>query len=247
MSNGFNSEILERGRLSAPGLAADRARRRIFVNAYRELVGRLALDSSSTVIDVGCGTGEAAEAIAPYVKQVIGIDLSPEIVDVARAAMAGLDARNVSFRVADVCRGSFDDVRGDVIVCLTSIDEIPEKMTALTVIKGHIRGGGSIYVEVRNQDYILKRVFRPLLNILRAIGLVQQFEAAGFRDLTYSEWLELFGSVGLTVERTYPSLRPSYGAGLQRAKSTLARLSRFLPIGHRYMLAFQLKPLSDVD
>ncbi len=43
-----------------------------------------------TVADLGCGTGEASVALAPYVRQVIAVDDSPEMLEAAQQATADL-------------------------------------------------------------------------------------------------------------------------------------------------------------
>ena len=50
-------------------------------------VDRLELRPGETVLDVGCGTGRSFELLEPYVGpegRIIGVDLSPEMLEVAR-------------------------------------------------------------------------------------------------------------------------------------------------------------------
>jgi ArsR family transcriptional regulator len=62
-----------------------------------ELVALSALlDRSWTVADLGCGSGQLAEAVAPFVERVIGVDESPTMLRAARARLAG--HRNVELR-----------------------------------------------------------------------------------------------------------------------------------------------------
>ncbi len=51
------------------------------------------------VLDIGCGIGRFAAALAPRVASVVGLDLSPRMVDEARARCAGL--ANVRLRHTD--------------------------------------------------------------------------------------------------------------------------------------------------
>lgn len=54
------------------------------------------LDPSWTVGDLGCGTGEMTEALAPFVAKVIAVDAEQEMLDAARVRLA--DAPRVEFR-----------------------------------------------------------------------------------------------------------------------------------------------------
>jgi SAM-dependent methyltransferase len=75
------------------------------------LVGRLRLSSGDRVLDVGCGPGRHALALARRGMSVMGVDLSPEFVHLARDA-AVREGLPVTFEVADVRdlegRGAFD-------------------------------------------------------------------------------------------------------------------------------------------
>src|SRR3954463_4969123 len=80
------------------------------------LVDALALKPGHRVLDVGCGPGRHALALARRGFDVIGVDLSPEFVALARAAAAaeGLTAR---FEEHDV-RALAYDADFDAAICL---------------------------------------------------------------------------------------------------------------------------------
>jgi SAM-dependent methyltransferase len=49
------------------------------------------LDKTSRVLDLGCGPGQIACALAPFVGHVIGIDPEPNMLDVARASSSDVE------------------------------------------------------------------------------------------------------------------------------------------------------------
>jgi ubiquinone/menaquinone biosynthesis C-methylase UbiE len=53
------------------------------------------------VLDVGCGSGQRALALAPLVAQVTGFDLTPEMLDQARAAQRAAGVGNVAWAQGD--------------------------------------------------------------------------------------------------------------------------------------------------
>ena len=71
--------------------------------AYAAAVGRAALPAGSVVLDAGCGTGRALPALRAAVGPegvVLGLDLTPQMLDVARARGERLvlaDARRLPF------------------------------------------------------------------------------------------------------------------------------------------------------
>lgn len=80
------------------------------------LVDTLGIEAGQTVLDVGCGPGRHALALARRGVQVTGVDASPEFIALARAAAAaeGLPA---AFAVLDV-RDLADQGRFDAAICL---------------------------------------------------------------------------------------------------------------------------------
>lgn len=74
---------------------------RSFAALTSELLSRIADLDFSTVLDIGCGAGELSVEVARTRAdaEVLGLDISPDLIDVAKARGAGLD--NLTFDLAD--------------------------------------------------------------------------------------------------------------------------------------------------
>ncbi|MCR6544839.1 class I SAM-dependent methyltransferase [Dehalobacterium formicoaceticum] len=59
------------------------------------------LNPDASVLDVGCGTGSYTTAIARKCKDAIGLDFSPEMIEIAKRKAADERINNVEFRSAD--------------------------------------------------------------------------------------------------------------------------------------------------
>ena len=75
-------------------------------SAIVRLIGRNRLDS---VLDAGTGTGRILELLAPHIRRGIGIDVSPEMLAIARERLAEAGAANCQVRRGDVYRLPFPD------------------------------------------------------------------------------------------------------------------------------------------
>jgi ArsR family transcriptional regulator len=74
----------------------DRLRRELFGDRLHLLALLSLIDAPLAVADLGCGTGQISEALAPYATRVIAVDGSPEMLEAARLRLGRFD--NVEVR-----------------------------------------------------------------------------------------------------------------------------------------------------
>lgn len=81
-----------------------------------ELAKRAHAKRSSTVLDVGTGTGFVAAGLAPRVARVIAVDHSPAMLEAAERNLRELGIANVELRDADLARLPVPTDSGDAAV-----------------------------------------------------------------------------------------------------------------------------------
>lgn len=59
------------------------------------------------LLDAGTGTGQMLELLAPHVKRAVGVDVSPEMLAIARDRISRVGAQNSQVRLADTYRLPF--------------------------------------------------------------------------------------------------------------------------------------------
>lgn len=101
--------------------ALDWVNRKGYLQRFVE-TGRFSKDDR--VLDVGTGSGVVAFEVAPLVREVVGIDASPEML---KLAIAKNGAANVRFEVADVRRLAYAD---------ESFDKVTARMVYHHVLDG---------------------------------------------------------------------------------------------------------------
>jgi ubiquinone/menaquinone biosynthesis C-methylase UbiE len=108
------------------------------------------IDSASTVLDMGCGTGVAARTIARranFSGKVTGIDLSPYLVEAAKqlADGEGLGAR-VEFRFGDTRELDIADGEFDTVVAHTLVSHVQEPLTVIKEAARVVKPSGLISI-----------------------------------------------------------------------------------------------------
>ena len=143
------------------------------------------LDPSWVVGDLGCGTGQLAVTLAPYVARVVAVDESPDMLESARRRIAGLDAGAVEVREGQLEALPLEDDELDVALFSLVLHYVPSPGRALEEAWRSLRPGGRVLVVdmvAHGRDEYRERM-----------GHVWQ----GFTEAQMREWLDAAGFGGL--------------------------------------------------
>lgn len=105
------------------------------------------------VLDVGCGGGILAEAMARRAQHVTGIDLASKPLGVARlhaleTGVANLDYREVSAEtLASEMPQAFD-----VVTCMEMLEHVPEPASSVQACATLVRPGGWVFFSTLNRN-----------------------------------------------------------------------------------------------
>lgn len=102
------------------------------------------LDPTGVIADIGCGTGEVAQRIAPYVARVIAIDRESAMIEAARKRLAGV--RHVEFRRGDVKKLPLKDRELDGAVAMLLFHHLDDPAAATIEIARTLKSGGRLLV-----------------------------------------------------------------------------------------------------
>lgn len=95
-------------------------------------------------LDVACGPGTFALALAPRVAEVRGLDLTPVLVEMAGRAAADAGLANVAFETGDAERLPYPDGAFDLAVCGYSLHHMTRPDRALAEMARVVRSGGRV-------------------------------------------------------------------------------------------------------
>jgi ubiquinone/menaquinone biosynthesis C-methylase UbiE len=94
-------------------------------------------------LDVGCGTGSFTRRLAARFDRVLALDLSPRMIDVARARSDG--CRNITYEVADVLACDLPGGAFDAIATVATLHHLPID-PALRKLRDALAPGGTLLV-----------------------------------------------------------------------------------------------------
>ncbi len=192
------------------------------INPHRlDWIGQLSALPGRAVLDVGCGGGILAEAMARRGARVTGIDLADKPLQIAQAHAAGqsIDVRYERTSAEDWAAGH--EACYDVVTCMEMLEHVPDPGAVIAACAGMVKPGGWVFFSTINRnplsfltaivgvEYVLRilprgthqydRFIKPaeLLAMAQATGLVLKDQRGlGYNPLTQRFRLHRFTGVG---------------------------------------------------
>ncbi|HMB44646.1 MAG TPA: methyltransferase domain-containing protein [Candidatus Methanoperedens sp.] len=207
---------------------------RFFQASAEHMAFLLGLQGNENVLDVACGTGHAALAIAKFLPTgwVTAVDFSSGMLDQARRKAASLDVHNVEFIEQDMQNLNSSDGLFDVAVCSFGIFFVEDMESQLLRIASMVKPGGRIMISNFQENYFhpLKDMFYERLEaygvqmpphtwkrIASEMGCLQLFEYAGLTNITVTR-----KNVGYHLDSAEEWWDVVWNAGFRRMVSQLS-------------------------
>lgn len=107
-------------------------------------------DRVASALDVACGPGILACALAERADRVVGIDITPAMIEQARARQRAAALHNCEWHVGDAAALPFGDGAFDLVTTRYSFHHLLDPAIAMAEMKRVCRAGGRIVVIERH-------------------------------------------------------------------------------------------------
>jgi ubiquinone/menaquinone biosynthesis C-methylase UbiE len=98
------------------------------------------------VLDAACGAGHVAEQVAPQVRQVVGLDLTDDLLRIGAARLAAAGVSNVLFQRGNAAAMPFLDDSFDLVLCRSALHHFADCRASLQEMARVCRPGGRVAV-----------------------------------------------------------------------------------------------------
>ena len=146
---------------------------------FANVAQALALAPGRRILDVGCGSGWLSEYFARLGYDVTGVDISPDLVEVARERVArvpyGADHETplrCRFLVHDA-EGEPLDERFDAVVCYDSLHHFEDERAVLRALAAMTEYGGSLFILEGDRPEEGSENEEELLEVMRDFGTLE--------------------------------------------------------------------------
>ena len=163
-------------------------------DALKMVVEMAGAGPNDTVLDVACGGGIVVCGFAPHVRHATGIDMTPAMLERARALAAEKGLANVSWREGDVTRLPYPDGAFTIVITRFAVHHFPDPAAVFAeMVRVCAPGGRVVVVDTCASVEPAKAAEFNRLELLR--------DPSHVRALPLSELQSLFHGAGLGEPR----------------------------------------------
>ncbi|MEX0811072.1 MAG: methyltransferase domain-containing protein [Chitinophagales bacterium] len=164
----------------------------IILSGVRKKMNQEINSTNKSVLDIATGTGSLAIALSSKAKEVVGIDLSSKMLDIARKKRTN---DNLSFLQMDASEMKFQDHKFDIVTISLGLHDMPQEIrtAVLKEVKRVLKKDGKLYI----LEYDLPQN--------KFIGwcssyLINTFESKYYLNFIKSELSDYLNTFGFKIE-----------------------------------------------
>lgn len=191
-ASAHDAAIREQFRLQAATWTDDR---RFATAGLDWIVAQLTPQPDDQVLDVAAGAGHVGRALAPHVRSVAAIDLTPEMLAQGQRLAAADGLQNISFQLGNATALPWLDGQFDLVACRFTVHQVADPGAVVREMVRVARGRIAIIDMIADDDPAvaaetnrLERLRDPSHNRTHALGEL--------RDLLTSAGATVTGSAG---------------------------------------------------
>ena len=221
------------------GPAAERYATSSYHQTSPDLVAMLAaaaLNPSQRVLDLGTGTGHTALAFADHVGEVVGLDLTPAMLEQARSLAEAQGVSNVRFELGDATALPYENDCFDLVTCRVCAHHFADPRAALREAVRVLHPNGELLLVdsvspedpasdtylncielIRDPSHVRNYSVRQWEAMMRDAGLAAKWLATFPTALDFEDWVERMG----TPQAECAQLRALFDRAPDRIRSAL--------------------------
>ncbi len=143
------------------------------------------------VLDIACGTGYGAHILAPYCKEIVGLDNSDDAINLAKKRYIH---KNLSFLKTDATSTNLNPSSFDVIISFETIEHIENQRAFLSEIMNLLKPDGLLLLScpniawskkhnIKNEFHFREYTYHEVRNLLspyfKFIDIAAQYQISG--------------------------------------------------------------------
>ena len=150
------------------------------------------------LLDVGCGHGVHLKMLAQKCQEVVGVDVSQQMLDLAKKELKSLKKQNWKLILADANKLPFPVKSFDIIIAMGLLDYVTSPLNVLNQCANVLKKDGIIVFTIPKKPSLFSPLRTPIGNLIKKVvfGLPPIYQI-----LTKSQVEQLTKKAGFKIER----------------------------------------------
>jgi 2-polyprenyl-6-hydroxyphenyl methylase / 3-demethylubiquinone-9 3-methyltransferase len=173
------------------------------INPLRlDWINGLANLKGKRVLDVGCGGGILADAMARKGADVLGIDLATKSLKVAQLHALEAQTPNVSYReIAAEDLAAEQPASFDIVTCMEMLEHVPDPASIVAACSTLVKPGGWVFFSTINRNG--RAFLQAIVGAEYLLGMLPRGTHEYAKFITPSELASFGRQVGLDIQATH--------------------------------------------
>jgi ubiquinone/menaquinone biosynthesis C-methylase UbiE len=185
--------------------------------ALARLVDAVRSADAGRVLDLACGPGIVAEALSPFVREIVGTDGTPEMIRLARERFAQAHLTNGRFEVAWAESLPFEAGEFDAVTARLLLHHLPNIASVLSEVRRVLRPQVHLiaadvissddaaesalqnaWEKRRDPTHVRMLARAEMIGAIRLAGFETVSEATWKQERSFREWAQIVSNPGRT-------------------------------------------------
>lgn len=164
-------------------------------------INSLASLKGKRVLDIGCGGGILADAMARKGADVLGIDLATKSLKVAKLHALEAETINVSYReIAAEDLAAEQPASFDIVTCMEMLEHVPDPASIVKACSALVKPGGWVFFSTINRNG--RAFLQAIVGAEYVLGMLPRGTHEYAKFITPSELASFGRHVGLDIQAT---------------------------------------------
>jgi ubiquinone/menaquinone biosynthesis C-methylase UbiE len=117
------------------------------------ILNSLPVNKNWKVLDFGCGTGTTSLLLSPYVKSIIGVDLSKGMLDIFNEKIQKFNIRNINILNKDILNTELDEKDFDLLITAMTFHHLDNIEKSIKNLSKYIKKNGYlVIIDLEKED-----------------------------------------------------------------------------------------------
>jgi 2-polyprenyl-6-hydroxyphenyl methylase / 3-demethylubiquinone-9 3-methyltransferase len=172
------------------------------INPLRlDWINGLAALNGKRVLDVGCGGGILADAMARKGAHVLGVDLASKSLKVAQLHALEAQTPNVSYREISAEELALEQPDSfDIVTCMEMLEHVPDPQSIVAACASLVKPGGWVFFSTLNRNG--RAFWQAIVGAEYVLGMLPRGTHEYAKFITPSELATFGRKVGLDIQAT---------------------------------------------